>query len=80
MSTVLERPTAGPTTVEDDDLLSRYLRARERLGGSGGSHDQAHDDPRLDDVRTCAHCGDVAPFSFDARDGWAYCSACGRAA
>lgn len=77
MSTVLERPTARPGTVEDDDLLSRYLRARERLGGSG---ETPHDDHRLDDVRTCARCGDVAPFSFDARDGWAFCSACGRAA
>lgn len=77
MSTVLERHTAQPSTTEGDDLLSRYLRARERLGGSD---EPPHDDPRLDDVRTCAHCGDVAPFSFDARDGWAFCSACGRAA
>lgn len=54
-----------------DVLLDRYLEALDRRGD-----DQEPDD----DIRTCARCGESAPFTFDPEGGWAYCGACGLAA
>jgi hypothetical protein len=53
-----------------DVLLDRYLEALDRRGDK---------DPD-DDVRTCARCGESAPFTLDPDGGWAYCGACGLAA
>jgi hypothetical protein len=78
MSTILERPRKYvPDVVERDDLLARYLRA---LGRYGDPEPQRDEVPPGSDIRTCACCGETTMFKLDAEGGWAYCTACRRAA
>jgi hypothetical protein len=72
-TTLRDRPRTAPLRSRPDDLLSRYLRALDRYG---------EPDPRRrdGDVRTCACCGETALFKLDPRGGWAFCTACDRAA
>jgi hypothetical protein len=76
MSTTLRERPRTHRYVQRDDLLSRYLRALDRYAASEA---QSGATTRLGDVRTCACCGETASFQFDPRDGWAFCTACGRA-
>ncbi|HSL12333.1 MAG TPA: hypothetical protein VLA82_13560 [Actinomycetota bacterium] len=78
MSTVLERPrTYVPDSVERDDLLSRYLRALDRYGDPEPRREEL---PAGADVRTCASCGETTLFRLDPEGGWAFCTACRKAA
>lgn len=72
------RPEAmgeGARTPRERELLDDYLRLLGRRGdphrpvGSSGPQ-----------VRTCASCGRRAAVRLDPEGGWAWCSACGRAA
>ena len=78
MSTNLrDRPQTGRIRPQRDDLLSRYLRALDRCGNPEARLGAT---ARRSDVRTCACCGETASFQLDPRGGWAFCTACGRAA
>ena len=70
---MLTATTARRPTPQAEDLLRRYLRAREDQGA-------AEDLPEGRDLRTCAHCGAKAFFRLDHEGGWAFCEACSRAA
>jgi hypothetical protein len=77
MSTTLRDRPRTDRYGQRDDLLSRYLRALDRYADSEPQRGAA---TRVGDVRTCACCGEAALFQFDPRGGWAFCTACGRAA
>ena len=78
MSTVLERRrTYVPDVDEPDGLLTRYLRALDRYGDP---EPRRHGIPRGVDTRTCARCGETTLFRLDPGGGWAFCTACERAA
>jgi len=79
MSTIMrDRPrTEQKSPRRDDDLLSRYLRALDRYGDP---EPQRAGVAPGSDVRTCASCGETVSFRLDPRGGWAFCTACGRAA
>ena len=74
-------PTGGAEAAkegrvpEEDDLLSTYLRL---LGRHTETH-RAVESPGCQ-VRTCSSCGKRALVHLDPEGGWAWCSACGRAA
>jgi hypothetical protein len=51
-------------------MLTRYLRARQRLGMP---LDGPVNEP---DIRTCPHCGERSPFQEEAGN-WAACTTCG---
>ena len=78
MSTVLERRTTYLSDVsEPDELLARYLRALDRYGDPEQRREEL---PRGVDIRTCASCGETTLFRLDPEGGWAFCTACRRAA
>lgn len=62
----------GTRSSQDDELLSRYMRALLRNGGQKWPGD---------DERTCASCGARARFDqCTDNDTWSTCSACGAMA
>jgi hypothetical protein len=67
----MEHRTGG----HGDDLLLDYLRLRGRQQEPQGSAW-----PERPKIRTCRSCGRRAAVRLDPEGGWAWCSACGRAA
>ena len=65
-----EPPPPAKAPLTDDLMLTRYLRARQRLGMP---LDGPVNEP---DIRTCPHCGERSPFQEEAGN-WAACTTCG---
>jgi len=60
--------------LEEEQLLTRYLRGLVREGGSAPDRSPGYQ------TRTCARCGARATFVLDPRGVWFTCSTCDRLA
>ncbi|HVM11290.1 MAG TPA: hypothetical protein VM638_02270 [Actinomycetota bacterium] len=62
------------THLQEEQLLTRYLRGLVRTGGSAPDRSPGYQ------TRTCANCGQHTKFVLDPSGVWYSCSSCQRLA